>query len=198
MYKVFYNQKPIHFTSDLSKNSSVTPLFFLKYTDSRSIINALRDSAVERVYLYHHNERKMEKHFFKIFKTVEAAGGLVKNSNGAYLFIFRNKRWDLPKGKLQKNEIINEAAIREVVEETGVKNLRIRKPLPTTYHVYKANKKFKLKKTYWFLMETSYTGNLVPQIEENIDLAIWKFPEEIPKLMKNAYENIKLLINKLV
>ena len=62
----------------------------------------------------------------------------------------------------------------------------------------KANKKFKLKKTYWFLMETSYTGNLVPQIEENIDLAIWKFPEEIPKLMKNAYENIKLLINKLV
>ena len=88
-----------------------------------------------------------------------------------------------PKGKF-KNEIINEAAIREVIEETGVKNLRIKKPLPTTYHVYKANKKFKLKKTYWFLMETSYTGNLVPQIEENIDLAIWKFPEEIPKLMK--------------
>ena len=197
MYKVFYNQKPIHFTSDLSKNSSVTPLFFLKYTDSRSIINALKDSTVEQVYLYHQNEKKIEKHFFKIFKIVEAAGGLVKNSNGAYLFIFRNKRWDLPKGKVLKNEIINKAAIREVIEETGVKNLRIKKTLPTTYHVYKANKKFKLKKTYWFLMETSYAGNLVPQIEENIELAIWKFPEEIPKLMKNAYENIKLLINKL-
>ena len=76
---------------------------------------------MERVYLYHHDERKIEKHFFKIFKTVEAAGGLVKNSNGAYLFIFRNKRWDLLKGKLQKNEIINEAAIREVVEETELK-----------------------------------------------------------------------------
>ena len=198
MYKVFYNQKPIHFTSDLSKNSSVTPLFFLKYTDSRSIINSLKDRTVEQVYLYHQNEKKIEKHFFKIFKIVEAAGGLVKNSDGAYLFIFRNKRWDLPKGKVQKNEIINEAAIREVIEETGVKNLRIRKSLPTTYHVYKANKKFKLKKTYWYLMETSYDGNLVPQIEENIELAIWKFPEEIPKLMRNAYENIKLLINKLV
>ena len=198
MYKVFYNQKPIHFTSDLSKNSSVTPLFFLKYTDSRSIINALKDRTVEQVYLYHQNEKKIEKHFFKIFKIVEAAGGLVKNSNGAYLFIFRNKRWDLPKGKVLKNEIINKAAIREVIEETGVKNLKIKKTLPTTYHVYKANKKFKLKKTYWFLMETSYAGNLVPQIEENIELAIWKFPEEIPKLMKNAYENIKLLINKLV
>ena len=63
--------------------------------------------------------------------------------------------------------------------------------------MYQANKKFKLKKTYWFLMETSFAGNLVPQIEENIDLAIWKLPEEVPKLMKNAYENIKLLINKL-
>ena len=91
MYKVFYNQKPIYFTSDLSKNSSVTPLFFLKYTDSRSIINALKDSTVEQVYLYHQNEKKIEKHFFKIFKIVEAAGGLVKNSNGSYLFIFRNK-----------------------------------------------------------------------------------------------------------
>ena len=87
--------------------------------------------------------------------------------------------------KLQKNEIINEAAIREVIEETGVKNLRIIKPLPTTYHVYKANKKFKLKKTYWFLMETSYTGNLVPQIEENIDLAIW-IPRRNSKLMKKC------------
>ena len=198
MYKVFYNQKPINFTSDLSKNSSVTPLFFLKYTDSRSIINALKDSTVEQVYLYHQNEKKIEKHFFKIFKIVEAAGGLVKNSNGAYLFIYRNKRWDLPKGKVLKNEIINKAAIREVIEETGVKNLRIKKTLPTTYHVYKANKKFKLKKTYWFLMETSYLGNLFPQIEENIEQAIWKFPQEIPKLIENAYENIKQLINKLV
>ena len=64
MYKVFYNQKPIHFTSDISKNSSVTPLFFLKYTDSRSIINALKDSAVEQVYLYHQNEKKNRETFF--------------------------------------------------------------------------------------------------------------------------------------
>ena len=121
MYKVFYNQKPINFTSDLSKNSSVTPLFFLKYTDSRSIINALRDSNVEKSIYIITMKKKIEKHFFKIFKIVEAAGGLVKNSNGAYLFIFRNKRWDLPKGKVQKTKIINKAAIREVIEETELK-----------------------------------------------------------------------------
>ena len=63
MYIVFYNQKPINFTSDLSKSSPITPLFFIKYTDSRSIIKALRDNAVERVYLYHHNKEKIEKHF---------------------------------------------------------------------------------------------------------------------------------------
>ncbi len=198
MYKVFYNQKPVHFTSDLSKNSPKTPLFFIKYTDSKSIVKALRDKKVSEVYLYHSKEEKIKKYFYKTFSIVEAAGGLVEHINGSYLFIYRNDKWDLPKGKIQKNEIIVEAACREVTEETGVTDLIVKKPLTTTFHIYKANKKYKLKKTYWFLMKSSFTGSMIPQIEENIECAVWKTKNEIPQIMENAYKNIHLVIDSII
>src|SRR5210317_720912 len=197
MYKVFYNQKPLHFTTDLSKNSKQTPLFFVKYANSKSIMKALRDKAVSSVYLYHPDLQKIEKHFFKTFPIVEAAGGLVEHTNGSFLFIYRNKKWDLPKGKIEKKEIIIEAAIREVMEETGVADLVVKKTLPLTYHIYNANGKFKIKKTNWFLMKSSYKGPLAPQIEESIEKAVWKTRVEIPKLMENAYKNIKIIIETI-
>lgn len=197
MYKVFYNQKSLHFTTVLSNNSKNTPLFFIKYASANSIIKALKDKAVTEVYLYHSNAKKIEKHFFKTFQSVEAAGGLVKHQDGRYLFIYRNNKWDLPKGKIEKRETLVKAAIREVSEETGVSDLIIKKPLPVTYHIYNARGKFKVKKTNWFLMESNYLGPLAPQIEENIQMAVWKKDTEIPELMKNAYENIKIILKAL-
>ena len=197
MYKVFYNQKSLHFTTVLSNNSKNTPLFFIKYASANSIIKALKDKAVTEVYLYHSNAKKIEKHFFKTFQSVEAAGGLVKHQDGRYLFIYRNNKWDLPKGKIEKRETLVKAAIREVSEETGVSDLIIKKPLPVTYHIYNASGKFKVKKTNWFLMESNYLGPLAPQIEENIQMAVWKKDTEIPELMKNAYENIKIILKAL-
>ena len=197
MYKVFYNQKSLHFTTVLSNNSKNTPLFFIKYASANSIIKALKDRAVTEVYLYHSNAKKIEKHFFKTFTSVEAAGGLVKHQDGRFLFIYRNNKWDLPKGKIEKRETLIKAAIREVSEETGVCDLIIKKPLPKTYHIYNASGKFKVKKTNWFLMESNYLGPLAPQIEENIQMAVWKKDTEIPELMKNAYENIKIVLKAL-
>ena len=197
MYKVFYNQKSLHFTTVLSNNSKNTPLFFIKYASANSIIKALKDRAVTEVYLYHSNAKKIEKHFLKTFPSVEAAGGLVKHQDGRYLFIYRNNKWDLPKGKIEKRETLIKAAIREVIEETGVSDLIIKKPLPETYHIYNASGKFKVKKTNWFLMESNYLGPLAPQIEENIQMAVWKKDTEIPELMKNAYENIKIILKAL-
>jgi 8-oxo-dGTP pyrophosphatase MutT (NUDIX family) len=101
----------------------------------------------------------------------------------------------LPKGKIEKNEDILEGAIREVSEETGVTDLTVIKSLPETFHIYKANGRFKLKKTVWFLMRTTSERPLVPQIEENIQKAVWVERQNIPSLMENAYENIKILVN---
>ena len=197
MYKVFYNQKPLFFTTDLTNNSDETPLLFIKYTSALVIVNALRNKNTKAVYLYHPKEEKLEKHFLKHFPVVEAAGGLVEHTDGRYLFIYRNDKWDLPKGKIEKNEVIIDAAIREVTEETGVGDLMVTKPLNTTYHVFNSRGKFKLKKTYWFLMKSNYDAPLVPQEEENIQAAVWRSKTDFPLLMKNAYENIKILLEEI-
>ncbi|MEK9613019.1 MAG: NUDIX domain-containing protein [Flavobacteriaceae bacterium] len=197
MYKVFYNQKPIFFTTELNKISDETPLLFLKYSNQESIVKALRSKKNKGVYLYHPRAEKLEKLFIKKFPLVEAAGGLVEHKNGTILFIYRNNKWDFPKGKIEKGEVIIDAAVREVMEETGVADLVVNKPLSTTYHIYRASKQFKLKKTYWFLMKSGYSAPLRPQIEENIQMAVWKSKEEFPKLMENAFENIKILMGDI-
>jgi 8-oxo-dGTP pyrophosphatase MutT (NUDIX family) len=89
------------------------------------------------------------------------------------------------------------AAKREVSEETGVTDLEVKRTLPITYHIYNANGKFKVKKTYWFLMKSKFNGSLIPQFEENIKMAVWKEINEIPKLMENAYENIKIVLKEI-
>ena len=197
MYKVFYNQKPLFFTTDLTNNSDETPLLFIKYTSALVIVKALRNKNTKAVYLYHPKKEKLEKHFLKHFLVVEAAGGLVEHTDGRYLFIYRNDKWDLPKGKIEKNEVIIDAAIREVMEETGVGDLMVTKPLNTTYHVFNSKGKFKLKKTYWFLMKSNYNAPLVPQQEENIQAAVWRSRTDFPLLMENAYENIKILLEEI-
>jgi ADP-ribose pyrophosphatase YjhB (NUDIX family) len=124
---------------------------------------------------------------------ITAAGGLVFNQKKEVLFIFRKGRWDLPKGGVEKKESLEEAAMREVEEETGVKNLTITRFIDTTYHILKRNGTYKLKETYWFEMKTNYTGELIPQKEEGIKKAKWKNFDKTQEAIQNSYENIKLL-----
>ena len=63
--------------------------------------------------------------FIKNRKFIHAAGGLVQNTNGDFLFMERNNTLDLPKGKLEKGESDEEGALREVEEETGVLSSKI-------------------------------------------------------------------------
>ena len=198
MYKVFYNQKSLHFTTVLSNNSKTTPLFFIKYASANSIIKALKDRVVTEVYLYHSNVKKIEKHFFKTFPSVEAAGGLVKHQDGRYLFIYRNNKWDLPKGGVEKKEMIIEAAQREVTEETGVSDLTVEKKLSETFHLFKKGKRYRLKKTYWFKMKTNYMGELKPQTEEGIENAKWISKDKISYILNDAFENIRLIVMEVL
>ena len=125
-----------------------------------------------------------------------AAGGVVTNKEGKVLFIYRNDKWDLPKGKLDKGESIPEAAVREVEEETGVKGLKIENFLKTTYHIFKRNGVYKLKEVHWFAMKTSFKGELVGQKEEGIEKVKWKGPEKIREALQNSYINIKILFEE--
>jgi ADP-ribose pyrophosphatase YjhB (NUDIX family) len=120
------------------------------------------------------------KSFEKAFKTVRAGGGLVRNSKGEFLLIFRRGKWDLPKGKLEIGETIEDCALREVGEETGVSGLKIIRKLPKTYHLFtNPTGEICLKKCYWFEMETDDETSLKPQTEEDIAEAVWLSREEI-------------------
>jgi 8-oxo-dGTP pyrophosphatase MutT (NUDIX family) len=126
----------------------------------------------------------------------KAGGGLVYNKKGEVLFIFRSGKWDLPKGGTEKGEEIEDTAMREVEEETGVNKLKITKKLQKTYHIFRRNGTYRLKITHWFEMTSDYEGIPVGQIEEGIEKAVWLNPSEVKDVLKKSYENIKLLFEE--
>lgn len=126
----------------------------------------------------------------KSFYYIEAAGGFIEKEN-KFLFIRRHNRWDLPKGKLEKNETIEHAAIRECEEECAIKNLQIIKPLSSTFHIYQYKKGYALKQSYWFYMRTDYSEELIPQTEESITEVKWFDRDEIDSvILKDTYYTI--------
>ena len=196
MYKVFFNQKPIVLTTVITTPKEDSPFFYVKFTNKKFIVHVLKSKKVKMLFLYHSKEEKLWYYFFNMFKLIEAAGGLVRNLNtNQFLFIFRNKKWDLPKGRINKNEDVKNAAIREVEEETGVENLSIIKPLNTTFHIFKKNRKYRLKKTFWYSMTTDYDKELTPETREGIEKAIWINKDSIPSLKNKMYRNINLVIS---
>ncbi|WP_438977081.1 NUDIX hydrolase [Polaribacter sp.] len=191
MYKVFVNEKPIIITSSSQKENNF-PVYILKNIVLDEIIHKLRNKIIDGVYLYTPDLESGWNYFLTQIKVVPAAGGLVKNNKNDILFIYRNNIWDLPKGRIEKNESIETAAIREVEEECSIFNLTIEKQLITTYHIYFQNKN-KLKLTYWFLMNSNYDKPLIPQIEEGITKVEFIKEESIDTILKESYANIRLV-----
>jgi len=128
------------------------------------------------------------------FKIVEAAGGIVEKGNKV-LFIYRLGKWDLPKGKLDKNETKEVAAKREVEEECNIK-IELGPTICKTWHTYIQNGKYILKKTYWFLMFPLDISKLAPQVEENIEEVKWMNDEEVEIALYNSYSTIGYVIQK--
>ena len=142
------------------------------------------------------NENDYWAEFKKQFLFIEAAGGLVRNENKELLTIFRNGVWDLPKGKVEKGELIEEAAVREVEEETGVKiHKHYADSIQKVYHVYSLKKKLVLKETSWFIMSAK-SMILLPQREEGITKVCWMSELDLEKIFAiNTYLSIKILLN---
>ena len=192
MYKVFVNDCPIILT-DIKNVSTNFKIRNIESIDVLEIVASIFKGELDGIYLYCSDLDVCCRGFKAKFKIQKAAGGKVYNPQNEVLFIYRFNKWDLPKGKLEKGESIEECAVREVEEECGVSNLNIQKPLETTYHIFERKNKIILKITYWFLMSTRYNGKLTPQIEEDIQQVVFKNEIKIKEALKNSYENIKLL-----
>ena len=130
------------------------------------------------------------KNIMQNITLIEAAGGIVKNENGDYLFIYRNDKWDLPKGKIEKGEKVKQAAVREVEEECGIQVSQLGRKLCKTYHAYIYREEVVLKKTHWFKMRSEDQTKLKPQKEEGITDARWFKKKKISTIVENTFPSI--------
>lgn len=197
MYKVFLNDIPIILSTKENYGEFYTNLP-IKKVNFKKLLKSINNGELFYINLYHKKEKKLLYHLKRKLKTITAGGGLVKNANGEILFIYRNGRWDLPKGRKKRFEKIEDAAVREVEEETLVSGLKIEKLNQVTYHIMRRKGKYRLKETYWYDMTTNFEGELKPQKEEGITKVKWKSPNKAQKALENAYQNIKELFPDLL
>ena len=195
-YKVFINAKQLVLTNEKpsSADAHVLPL---QHTSFADILSCFKKTGTNTIYL-HGDDPLTLMHYFKTKLPVTQAGvGLVTNTKGKTLFIYRKGKWDLPKGKIDRGETIEKGAVREVKEETGVKKLKIKGLAGMTYHIFKRNDIYQLKETFWFHMDTTYDGDLKPEIKEDITKVRWKSHKKTKKALEKTYPNIKHLFDKL-
>ena len=193
MLQIFYKEKPIIISdkkSDLKNSLIIDP----ELVENLDLLKLLTKKKINSIGVFSNEFELIINIFKKKFPEIIAAGGKVINNKSEILFIYRNKKWDLPKGKAEKNEIISETALREVEEETGIKNLSIIKPLDKTYHIFKRGGKNYLKTTYWFEMKSDFNGKFKPQNKEGITRVEWIGSENLSFILPKSYANIRLLI----
>lgn len=203
MITIYINDAPVYLSTDLNenlksiaqKNSSAvfkkpSGKTMAEVTDS--ILSGVSKAAI----FFGEDVDNLKKKYFKKFKIIEAAGGIVLNNDKEILFMFRRGKWDLPKGKVDEGEDLETCARREVEEETGAKDLQLKKKVGETYHTYELKGKLILKITHWFYFIAPDKMKLTPQTEEDITEVKWFSTRDIRIPVSNTYMNIKEILSE--
>lgn len=196
--RIYFDDKPLFLCDDI--DDTIEP--YMHHDDAvfidelnahtvKAMIHEMQQEKVHAGIFFYQDFEALKSNFFKKFKLVTAAGGLVENEAGAFLLIFRRGFWDLPKGKLDEGEELEACAIREVEEETGLNSPVIIQPLVTTYHTYHEGTRFFLKESHWYLMKASGTQELVPQQEEDIRELSWVQPGDLEPYLSQSFPSIR-------
>lgn len=194
MYKVFVNEKKLLVSKhpeELEKS-----IGYESFTTLEIALDILENTSVKELNVFGENIDEIWKEFQKLFRIIEAAGGIVSNPEGEILFIKRLGKWDLPKGKMEKGESQEESAVREIEEETGLKDVELVQFINTTYHIYvERNGEKILKCTHWFEMNFNGEATFKPQAEEGITEVAWKKRQQIEnEVFPSTFKNIKLIV----
>ncbi len=190
MYTIFYLNRAVFLSSkkiDGIKNIIINDKNDLCF----NMRTWLEEETDYDINLYGLDPETLLSYLKEIYNYIEAAGGLVNNSKGEYLFIKRFGIWDLPKGKIEEGESPEKASIREVEEETGIKYVDITGNLPASYHIYPWKNNHTLKKTHWFRMKSDYNGKLIPQTKEDITEVVWLETVKAKKALESSYRSLK-------
>lgn len=200
MYKVFIDNVPIYFQKAIKNETNIDEHYLphllpAKFASFKEEI--AQTSLFTRLYFSSPHPFEELTRFFSKFKWIEAAGGIVQHpKREESLFILRHNKWDIPKGKIEKNESPEIAAIREIQEECGLQKMSIKEALSPTFHVYFAYGHHWIKKTHWFLLSTEeYITH--PQQEEGITKAKWFTKNDLSLVKENTYGSICDVITAL-
>lgn len=198
---IYFEDKPVflcdEITPEINEYRHHPDAVFIDELSTSSINSLLHEIKKPRFHaaiFFNKDFMRLKSGFFKHFELIKAGGGLVKNKRGEILMIFRREKWDLPKGKLDEGETIEECAKREVEEETGLHHLTVISPLVLTYHTYNLFGKHNLKETHWYLMEADENEKLIPQTEEEISKIVWVKKEDLKKYLSNTFPTIEIVL----
>ena len=200
MYKIFHENKALVFPKiegdSLKFNATLQESdrydaellcdFFPEWLDDRDPSDT---------FIHEVGENAVAEALKQTFRMAPAAGGVVV-SDGKIVTITRNGIPDLPKGHIEQGENPEQAAMREVEEETGIGKLHIVKELPSTWHCYQLGEEWRLKRTYWYLMESEETIQPKPQTEEGISEIKLIGNEEIDGFLKNTFRSISEILGE--
>lgn len=191
MYRIYIEDKVIVFTAEASETGDAERLR-VEPDDETTLTKLLQKvQFTKRLEVISARPQQTFEAFRRTLPAIEAGGGLVADSRGRVLMIFRNGRWDLPKGKREPGEAIRDCALREVQEECSIRDLTLGDPITETYHAYCLKGRWVLKRTSWFWMHSSGEQAPVPQTVEGITEARWIPESELSALLPGTYPTIR-------
>ncbi len=191
MYRVYIEDNVIVFTPEASTGGNTLRLNVAPGEELTLTKLLQKVQFTKRLEVISTQIERVFDEFCRTLPLIEAGGGLVLDEKDRVLMIFRNGRWDLPKGKREKDEPIRQCAVREVGEECSVGDLTIERPLTETYHAYRIDGHWVLKRTHWFLMHCPGAQRPAPQTIEGITEATWIPEAEVPAKVAGTYRTIR-------
>ena len=197
MYRIFINDNTLILSGSKEILNGFENAEIDQYSCSgcmSSAISKLENNVCKLLVLQGSSIESMWKDLCSRYTSIEAAGGIVTNPAKEILWIRRNEKWDLPKGKVEIGEKVEDTAVREVEEECAVNSLVRGDLLGITYHTYTFKGVNVLKKSYWYAMTCETEQNLIPQTEEGITEVLWANAEMHRTYSLDTYTSIAELL----
>ena len=200
MYKVFVDHKPVIFIESkdsVKKLPSINVGEIVSFPKGIRLLLRTQVSIDAPLQIICDDPKESFKEIFSDFIKIKAAGGLVQRKE-TFLMIKRKGLWDIPKGKINRKEPREDAAIREVAEECGIDGHKISDPLVVTYHTMKLKGRWALKRTDWYMMKYKGSSKVTPQINEGITKVKWMSEEHMLSIRGRTYGSINAVLEAYV
>lgn len=199
-YKIYFNEGALIITDSPNALKGIPNLYYIGDDDlhtSFKILTSSESSGKAMTFgLIAYDPNETFKDFADNYTLIQAAGGLVFNKENQLLTIKRNGLWDLPKGKIEKHEDQRAAALREVMEETGINMINISDKIGESYHAYFEDDVLLLKETHWYTMNSSGKANLKPQVEEGISEVKFEHLDWFKSPEFQSYNSVRDIVKK--